>query len=122
MLALSGLWTGCTKDTSAGTRNPPTAPDNSGTNARDRNDRTLTPMDQGTSSADVDLTARVRKALVADDTLSTNAKNVKVITLNGTVTLRGPVKTDAERTAVVEKAQAAAGAQKVVDELEVTGR
>jgi hyperosmotically inducible protein len=55
-------------------------PDNTGTNARDRNGHTLTATDQSESKADLHITQQVRKAIVADKGLSTNAHNVKAIT------------------------------------------
>ena len=68
-----------------------TAPDNTGRNVRDRSGATLTPGDQSESEADRTLTQQIRRAVVADDSLSTNAHNIKIITINGVVTLRGPV-------------------------------
>jgi len=72
-----------------------TAPDNTGRNVRDRGGDTLTPGDQSNTKADLTLTQQIRKALMADKSLSTNAKNIKIITANGVVTLRGPVNTPA---------------------------
>jgi hyperosmotically inducible periplasmic protein len=92
---------------------------NTATNARDRDGKTATPQDQSNSGGDVELAARIRKALVADDSLSTNAKNVKIVTDNGDVTLRGPVNDGHEREAVVRVAKQAAGARNVVDQLDV---
>ena len=97
---------------------PPNA-DNSAKNVRDRNDKTLTPMDQGGSEADRDLTAAIRRAIVADDALSTDAHNVKIITQDQVVTLRGPVKSAAEKAAVAAKAQQAKGVKRVDNQLEV---
>ena len=68
-----------------------TAPDNTARNVRDRDGTTLTPGDQSESKADLALTQRIRQAIVADDSLSTTAHNVKIITSDGVVTLRGPV-------------------------------
>jgi hypothetical protein len=100
-----------------------TLPDNTGINRRDRDGHTLTPLDQSNEQAHVELTARVRRAITEDEGLSANAKNVKVITTSdGTVTLRGPVKSQAEKDAVVGKARAAAGTANVVDQLEVENR
>ena len=93
--------------------------DNSGKNVRDRDDRTVTPMDQGGSEADRDLTAAIRRAIVADDALSTDAHNVKIITQDQVVTLRGPVKSAAEKAAVAAKAQQAKGVKRVDNQLEV---
>src|SRR4051812_38352693 len=66
--------------------------DNSGINKRDRSEEALTSGDQGNSREDIDLTRRIRRALTQNDQLSTAAKNIKIITANGKVTLRGPVK------------------------------
>jgi hyperosmotically inducible periplasmic protein len=93
--------------------------DNSGRNVRDRQGNTVTPMDQGGSEADRELTARIRQELVKDDSLSTYAHNVKVVTQNGVVTLRGPVKSEAEKAAVASKAQKASGVKRVDNQLEV---
>src|SRR5512133_1597458 len=70
---------------------------NSGRNERDRSGNTLTPGDQGGSQADRDITQKVRRAITSNDQLSTDAKNVKVITINGKVTLRGPVNSAQEQ-------------------------
>jgi hypothetical protein len=95
--------------------------DNTKKNVRDRNDATLTPSDQAEGSAqDVEVTRRIRKALVADKALSTNAKNIKIITLNGKVTLRGPVDNAREQKSIVKKARKIAGVKTVTSELEVT--
>jgi osmotically-inducible protein OsmY len=96
--------------------------DNSGRNERDRDDATLTPGDQSNADQDVDITRSIRKELVADDSLGTDAQNVKVITIDGEVTLRGPVESSAERTRVVDVAKQVAGADRVKDELEVANR
>jgi osmotically-inducible protein OsmY len=72
-----------------------TQPDNTVRNVRDRNNNTLTPLDQGNSKADLQITSQIRKQIIASKTMSVNAKNVKIITENGRVTLRGPVKTAA---------------------------
>jgi hyperosmotically inducible protein len=103
-------------------RAPATTPDvdNTAKNVRDRNDATLTPGDQGNSPADREVTQKIRKALVIDATgYSVTAKNIKIITVNGKVTLRGPVKTDAEKTGIVTIAKSVAGEGNVEDQLEV---
>jgi osmotically-inducible protein OsmY len=97
---------------------PPDA-DNTGRNVRDRDDRTLTPTDQGGSESDRDITARIRREIVANDALSTNAHNVKIITTDGVVTLRGPVKTAQEKVAVGAVAQRTAGVRRVDNQLDV---
>ena len=93
--------------------------DNSARNARDRGDQTMTPADQGGSAADRELTANIRKAIVDDDALSMNAHNVKIITKDGVVTLRGPVKSTAEKASVAAKAQKVAGVKRVDNQLEI---
>jgi osmotically-inducible protein OsmY len=100
---------------------PQTAPDNTGKNVRDRGE-TLTPMDQGGSAGDRELTAAIRKSIVDDDSLSTNAHNVKIIMVDGVVTLRGPVKTPAEKAAVAALAQKAKGVKRVDNQLEVEAK
>lgn len=101
---------------------PPRAPDadNSRVNQRDRNSAALTPMDQGPSEADRTMTQQIRQAVMRDKALSFTAKNVKIITIKGKVTLRGPVKTEAERAAVEADARAVAGGEQVESLLEVS--
>ena len=96
-----------------------TSPDNTERNVQDRSGATLTPGDQSESKADLDLTQRVRQAVVADDSLSTNAHNIKIITSNGVVTLRGPVNSAKEKANIDAKAQQIAGATKVNNQLEI---
>ena len=95
------------------------APDNSGRNVRDRDDQTKTPGDQSENEADRTITQNIRQALTADDSLSTNAKNVKIITNDGTVTLRGPVKSEKEKTDIEAKAKQVAGVKRVDNQIEV---
>jgi sporulation protein YlmC with PRC-barrel domain len=95
------------------------AADNSSRNRRDRGDRTLTPLDQGNSQADVNTTAQIRKGILAGDNLSVNARNVKVITNQGQVTLRGPVNTDEEKRFIGSVATGIAQVENVDNQLEV---
>jgi hyperosmotically inducible protein len=99
-----------------------TAPDNTGRNVRDRGGATMTPGDQSESEADRTLTQEIRKAVVADDSLSTMAKNIKIITADGVVTLRGPVQSRHEKEAIEAKARQFAGINKIDNQLEVKGR
>ncbi|MET0792173.1 MAG: BON domain-containing protein [Polyangiaceae bacterium] len=94
-------------------------PDNSAVNARDRGGSTLTPTDQGGSEGDRKITQQVRQAVMKDGSLSFTAKNVKIITINGKVTLRGPVKTDQERSAIETAAKKVAGETRVDNQIEV---
>jgi hyperosmotically inducible periplasmic protein len=93
--------------------------DNTGKNVRDRDDRSVTPGDQGGSAGDRELTANIRKAIVDDDSLSTYAHNVKIVTNDGVVTLRGPVKSEKEKAMIVAKAQHVPGVKRVDNQLEV---
>jgi osmotically-inducible protein OsmY len=106
-------------DNAASTPAPAAAPDNTRVNSRDRSGDTLTPGDQGGSEADRKLTQQIRQAVMKDNTLSFGAKNVKIITVNGKVTLRGPVNTEQERTAIEAAAKKIAGAAQVENLLEV---
>lgn len=78
-----------------------------------------TPVDQAENEADRQISADIRKAIVADDALSTNAHNVKIITSAGTVTLRGPIKNQQEKASIEAKAKQVAGVMKVDSFLEV---
>jgi hyperosmotically inducible protein len=98
------------------------APDNTGINVRDRNPAAMTAGEQSESKSDLTLTRRIRKALMADKSLSMIAKNVKVISSGGNVVLRGPVKTEEEKTAIGAKASAIAGADNVNNQLEIAGQ
>ncbi|HEX2837371.1 MAG TPA: BON domain-containing protein [Phycisphaerales bacterium] len=99
---------------------PGTAPDNTARNKVDRGTETKTPMDQSNTSSDIRITADIRRAIMEDSTMSTNAQNCKVITDKaGVVTLRGPVQSQAEKDSIEAKAAAVAGVSRVVNELEV---
>jgi len=108
-------------DASATATNSTSAkPNNSGINARDRHDATLTPENQKNDKSDLEITKRVRRSLVnKTNELSTAAKNIKVITVNGKVTLRGPVNTEEGKAKVNRLAKEAAGDANVEDQLEV---
>jgi hypothetical protein len=120
---LAFLVLGCSKSDLSSNDQPSQTPaveaDNSGRNVRDRNDATKTSGDQSESEADRTISQTIRQALTADDSLSTNAKNVKIITSDGTVTLRGPVKSEKEKTDIEAKAKQVAGVKKVDNQLEV---
>jgi hyperosmotically inducible protein len=93
--------------------------DNTARNVRDRNGRALTPLDQGTSKADIDTTMQIRKEIIATKDLSVDARNVKIITIDGHVTLRGPVNSADEKRLIGEIANRIAGAGNVDNQLEV---
>jgi hyperosmotically inducible periplasmic protein len=92
-----------------------TAPDNSNQN---RN-QAPTADNQSNAQSDRMTTARIRKAIIGDKTLSTYAHNVKIITLNGAVTLKGPVKSDEEKEKIAAMTANIVSADKVTDELTV---
>lgn len=95
------------------------ASDNTKMNQRDRNPNEPTADQQQNNRSDRDITQQVRKAIEADKTFSSYAHNVKVITENGQVTLKGPVRSEDEKRAVEAKAAAIAGDGKVSSELTV---
>jgi putative membrane protein len=93
--------------------------DNTERNMRDRDARTLTPLDQGNSQPDLDTTAQIRKEIVGGKDMSMNAKNVKIITNGGKVMLRGPVNSAEEKRIIGEIAERVAKAGNVTNQLEV---
>jgi hyperosmotically inducible protein len=96
-----------------------TAVDNSARNERDASGDTQTSGDQSNKPEDIKITAAIRRAIVADDSLTMTAANVKIITAEGIVTLRGPVKTDEEKMKIAQIAQKEAGNMKIDNQLEV---
>jgi hyperosmotically inducible periplasmic protein len=97
-----------------------TKPDNTKVNQRDRDSAQVTADQQKNNAADQDLTKKIRQSIMSDKSLSSYAHNIKIISQNGTVTMKGPVKSDNEKTTVMEKAVAVAGsADKVTDEISV---
>ena len=91
---------------------------NTAANVRDRDGDTKTPIDQNENKKDIDTTANIRKRVV-DTKMSTDAHNVKIITQDGRVTLRGPVKSADEKKNIEEIARAVAGDSNVDSQLEV---
>ena len=78
-----------------------------------------TPVDQKENEADLQISQNIRKAIVADDSLSLDAHNVKVITSAGVVTLRGPVASQQEKAAIEAKAKQVAGVTRIDNQLEI---
>jgi osmotically-inducible protein OsmY len=95
-------------------------PDNSKVNKADRASAQPTAQDQPQNKPDRELTAAVRKAIVSDKALSTYAHNVKVVAQNGTVTLRGPVRSDEEKAKVAQLAQSVPNVQALDNRMTVT--
>ena len=94
---------------------------NTGINARDRDSTAKTPIDQNENKADIKITADIRKRVV-DTKMSVNAQNVKIITQDGKVTLRGPVQTEDEKQRIEKFAMDVAGANNVDSQLEVDNK
>jgi osmotically-inducible protein OsmY len=97
----------------------PAQADNTQRNAAGQNHRADTAAQQSNQKDDLALTQRIRQAVVKDRALSMNAKNVKIITRQGKVLLRGPVETPQEKAALAAKARQIAGPGNVEDQLEV---
>jgi hyperosmotically inducible protein len=97
-----------------------TKPDNTAVNKRDQNPGEATADQQKMNAADRDNTAKIRRAVMADKSLSTYAHNVKIISQNGTVTLKGPVRSDEEVKSIVSKATDVTGSpDKVINQMSV---
>lgn len=116
----AGLVAGCddgTPDTDSTStrRDTTTRPDNTARNQRD----TKTPLDQANNARDTEITAAVHRAITDDSSMSLNARNIKIITQNGVVTLEGVVDSQAEKDAIEAKAHTAAGVASVNNNLEV---
>lgn len=95
------------------------APDNTKTNQRDREKGAVTADQQKLNSSDQQITRNIRSAVTKDKALSTYAHNVKIITQNGKVTLKGPVRTEEEKSNIEAKAKSVAGNDNVTSEIEI---
>jgi hyperosmotically inducible protein len=116
-LALSASWVVPSRAQSATSQ---VQPDNTKVNKRDKNPDEATADQQKMNAADRNLTAKIRKSVMADKTLSTYAHNVKIISQNGIVTLKGPVHSAEEVKSIMAKAvDAAGGPDKVVNQMSV---
>jgi hyperosmotically inducible protein len=105
---------------SAQTPDSGTKPDNTKINKRDRNASQVTADQQKENAGDLKLTRDIRRSIMADKQLSTYAHNIKIISQNGIVTLKGPVRSEDEKQRVIAKAVAVAGsADKVTDQISV---
>jgi len=94
-------------------------PDNTSRNKRDRADSAVTAGQQGNSRADRDMTKKIRKDIMDDKSLSTYAHNVKVITKDGMVMLKGPVRSEEEKSRIATIAAKHAGEAKVTNKIEI---
>jgi len=102
----------------AGQQSAPAA-DNTKVNERDQNQDEPTADQQKENPADRAITQQIRKSLMGDKSLSAYAQNVKIITQNGQVTLKGPVRSEAEKQMIEKKATEVAGEDKVTSELDI---
>lgn len=93
--------------------------DNSRANKKDKTEGAVTADQQKNNRTDRRLAQQIRKSVMADKSLSTDAHNVKIVAQNGTVDLKGPVRSEDEKKTVVAKAEEAAGPGKVTDELTI---
>ncbi|MFI3156476.1 MAG: BON domain-containing protein [Methylococcaceae bacterium] len=93
--------------------------ENTERNVRDKYGTTLTPEDQQENQSDIKITAEIRKAAVEDESLSVNAENIKIITRDGIVTLRGPVESEAESMKLKQLAAQIPGVVQVYNQLEI---
>src|ERR1700739_3823560 len=110
-----GLWLGAGPQIGA----QQNAPDNTKTNQGDANKGAATADQQKMNAADRNITKEIRSSIMKDKSLSTYAHNIKIITQDGKVTLKGPVRSEDEKASIESKAVAIAGANNVTDQLEV---
>jgi hypothetical protein len=96
-----------------------TPPDNTAVNKRDASGATKTAIDQKETQGDVNITANIRKRVVEAENMSINARNVKIITEDGKVVLRGPVNSAAEKESIEKMARDVAGKDNVDSQIEV---
>ena len=96
-----------------------TPSDNTKVNKRDRAKGAVTADQQKETPSDREITQKIRRALMADKSLSTYAHTVKVISQNGQVTLKGPVRTADEKNTVEAKATEVAGAGRVTNQISI---
>jgi len=107
----------------AETRSMEAAPaDDTARNVRDQGGETPTADTQSHDPADLEVTRRIREAIVKNDRLSTSAHNVKIITNAGIVTLRGPVVSEEERATVAATALHIDGVKRIDNQLEIARR
>lgn len=97
----------------------PASADNTEVNQRDANATAKTPIDQNENETDIQITSDIRKQVVAEKTFSVNAQNIKIITADGKVTLRGPVNSQSEKDAIEKIAHEVAGKDKVDSHIEI---
>ena len=114
---------GCGASLAAQTANrQSTPPDNTKINKRDQDKARPTADQQKNNQADLKITQDIRRTLTKDKSLSSYAKNIKVITKDGQVTLRGPVRSEQDKKAIEAKANEVAGAGHVTNDIQVVAK
>ncbi len=93
--------------------------ENTQRNVRDKDGTTLTPDDQKSNKKDINITTKIRKVLIKDKSLSVNAHNIKIITSNRIVTLRGIVENADESMTVEKVAKKTHGVIRIDNQLEI---
>jgi hyperosmotically inducible protein len=106
-------------DSATASQSSAAAPDNTKSNKEDPSNRATTADMQKNGASDLDLTKRIRSSVMADKELSTYGHNVKIVAVNGTVTLNGVVRSADEKSQIGAKAAAIAGKDHVVNDLKV---
>jgi len=109
-------------DTTMSSSSDPVAPDNTKSNKQDASNRSQTADRQTNNATDLELAKRIRKEVMADKTLSTYAHNVKIVAVDGTVTLNGVVRSADEKARIGETSASVAGAEHVVNDLKVASK
>jgi hyperosmotically inducible protein len=118
-LAISALLAMASTVAGAQDSSPAAAPDNTKVNERDRNKAEPTADQQKEKRPDREISRDIRRSIVQDKSLSTYAHNIKIISQNGMVTLKGPVRSEEEKSAIEAKAVEIVGKDKVTSQLEV---
>src|ERR1035437_3832817 len=96
-----------------------TGDDNSKVNQRDSSQDELTADQQKSNKGDTEITRLIRRELMKDSDLSTYGHNVKIITADGTVTLKGPVRSRSEENRILKCARSVAGVSNVINEMAI---
>ena len=117
--ALACLLSGSAALANAQSPTPSPAPDNTAVNKRDTKASEPTADQQHNDDADLEITQQIRKSIMADKSLSTYAHNVKVISQDGKVTLKGPVRSSSEKASIEAKAAEVVGQDNVTSELAI---
>lgn len=98
------------------------AADNTGKNERDQDTAALTPTDQGENEVDRTITQQARAGVVGADQVSMSGKNVKIITVDRVVTLRGPVESAQEKKQIASIVKRVDGVKRVDNQLEIASK